>query len=94
MMAFLCGGFVLSLVFNFLWILSICNSDIKTIYKFVLSLFLIVFFTILFSFMFYIENKQWNNGYCLKCGTPYQAIGYYKGSTRYECPECHYAISR
>ena len=94
MFEYLFPGFILSTLFNCLFILMIANSKIKIILKIFWSIVLIIFFTIIFACMFNLENKQWNNGYCLRCGTPYQAISYSHGSTRYECPKCHYAFSR
>lgn len=92
--SFIVSGFILSLVFNFLWVLIIINSEMKTILKWFWSLLLIIVCTFIFAFMFNIENKEWNNGNCINCNTPYQAFSYYKGSTKYECPNCHYQISK
>lgn len=93
-MEFLIGGFILSLVFNCLWIIAIIGSEMKTVKKWLISIALIIFCTFIFTYMFNLEDKQWNNGKCVSCGTNYQAIGYCKGSTRYECPNCHYAFSK
>lgn len=91
---FLVPGFILSLVFNCLWILGIANSNIHVVFKIFWSLLLIIIFTFVFAFMFQKEDTEWNGGYCIRCGTAYQAISYNRGSTRYECPNCHYAMSK
>ena len=65
---------------------------ILTIFS-ILAVALVVALTIhLCSIYVEEQEKVWNNGYCIKCGTPYQAISYWKGSTRYECPNCHFAM--
>ena len=94
MKQFLLSGFILSIIFNCLWVLLIFNSEMKLMLKCFSSLFLVILCTFIFAYMFNVENKQWNNGYCINCGTPYQAISYSHGGTRYECPNCHYAMSK
>lgn len=36
------------------------------------------------------EDKSFNNGYCVQCGTKYEAITRRNGNTYYECPNCYY----
>lgn len=93
-MSFLISGFILSLLFNCLWIIAIIGSEMKVIIKWLASVALIIICTFIFTGMFITTDKQWNNGKCVSCGTSYQAIGYSRGSTRYECPNCHYAFSK
>ena len=93
-MNFIISGFVLSLIFNCLWIIAIIGSEMKVITKWLSSLALIVVCTFAFAGMFYLTNKEWNNGVCVNCGDKYQAISYYKGSTHYECPSCHKTVDK
>lgn len=39
-------------------------------------------------------EKNFNNGYCLQCGTKYQAIEHKNYMTYYECPECYFGTWR
>ncbi len=91
---FIVGGFILSLIFNALWIVALISSDLKPILKAFWSLVLIIICTIIFTVILKETDREWNNGYCINCGTPYQAISHSRGSTRYECPKCHFAMSR
>ena len=36
------------------------------------------------------EVKNFNNGYCIECGTKYEAINHSHGRTYYECPSCYF----
>lgn len=91
---FLTSGFLLSLVFNFLWVIALIGSEMKVWKKWVIGIMLITVCTFAFAEMFYLENKEWNNGNCVNCETPYQAISYFKGSMTYECPNCRYRCTK
>lgn len=54
----------------------------------------ITMFIFVFSLLIYVgmssEDKSFNNGYCIQCGTKYEAITRRNGNTYYECPNCYY----
>lgn len=55
----------------------------------IITIFIFVFFLFIYGGMS-SENKSFNNGYCVQCGTKYEAITYRNGNTYYECPNCYY----
>lgn len=57
-----------------------------------LVMILIVFGAIFISiFISTIEETNFNNGFCIQCGTKYEAISRTNnGQTYYECPNCYY----
>lgn len=77
------GGFI-----GLMW--STFEESIKaklaiiTISIFVFSLFIYVGMS--------FEDKSFNNGYCIRCGTKYEAITHRNGQTYYECPNCYYRV--
>ena len=61
----------------------------KTRYKILIAIFIIV----LIIALFYNNYQLWNDGYCIKCGTKYEAISRGNGSeTYYECPNCRFGL--
>ena len=36
------------------------------------------------------QEKDFNNGYCIKCNTKMQAIEHHRANTYYECPNCYF----
>lgn len=54
----------------------------------IITIFIFVFFLFIYVGMS-SENKNFNNGYCVQCGTKYEAITRRNGQTYYECPNCH-----
>lgn len=88
------SGFSFSCLVNLLFISFIWSSEAKFFIKLITSIILIAFGTFIFTVMIVEEENQWNNGYCVNCETQYQAISYYRGNTRYECPSCHYAFTK
>lgn len=58
--------------------------------KLLIFLGVVCFIGLLFLMSFW-ESSQWNNGYCINCGTKYEAISRtHNGQTYYECPNCYY----
>lgn len=54
------------------------------------SIIFVGFFTLTF-FMYQDQGKYFNHGFCIKCGTKYEAVDRtWIGTTYYECPECYY----
>lgn len=58
------------------------------------AIIIIAVFVFVISFITIVaecRNNQdnFNNGYCIKCGTKYEAISH-QGKTYYECPNCYF----
>lgn len=41
-----------------------------------------------------LENRNFNDGYCIQCGIKYEALTHYYGATYYECPNCYFGTHR
>lgn len=76
----LIGGFI-GFIWSALLESKIARFIIVTMFIFSFSLFVYVGMS--------SENKNFNNGYCVQCGTKYEAITRRNGQTYYECPNCH-----
>ena len=63
MTRFIVGGFILSLIFNALWIIALIGSDLKPTLKVFWSIMLVIICTVIFAFMFKETDRKWNNGY-------------------------------
>ena len=55
----------------------------------IITMFIFAFFLFIYVGMS-SEDKSFNNGYCIQCGTKYEAITHRNGDTYYECPNCYY----
>lgn len=43
--------------------------------------------------LYLIKNHEnFNNGYCIKCGTQYVAVNHRYAATYYECPNCYFGV--
>lgn len=40
------------------------------------------------------EINNFNNGYCIRCGTKYEIVTHKNSQTYYECPDCYFGIWR
>lgn len=40
------------------------------------------------------ERYEWNNGYCIECGTKYVPNGHDRITAYWICPNCNYEISK
>lgn len=85
------GGILGTLVGGFYGLcISSCftnkNSKIATI---ILS---IIIWSGFITLGLYSDKTNFNDGYCVKCGTKYDAITHKDGKTYYECPNCHYGV--
>ena len=77
----LVGGFI-GLIWSALFESKIEKFAITAMFIFAFSLFIYVGMS--------SEDKSFNNGYCIQCGTKYEAITRRNGNTYYECPNCYY----
>lgn len=60
----------------------------KTRYKILIAMLIIIIVILLI-----INNNQlWNDGYCINCGTKYEAISRSGAETYYECPNCRFGL--
>lgn len=72
----------------------ICSTSVESIKEKLAIITISIFCIFLIScFGMSFESKSFksfNNGYCIQCGTKYEAITYRNGQTYYECPNCYY----
>lgn len=60
--------------------------------KFLCTSLMILVFTLFAYGGISSELTSFNNGYCIRCGTKYQALTHRDSQTYYECPNCHYGV--
>lgn len=62
--------------------------------KKMVAIFAAITFLVVLVLSFYVENLQYNNGFCFICGRKYtihegsDVVGNY-----YECPECNFVMN-
>ena len=77
----LTGGFL-----GLIWSTVVESKKAKFV---IITMFIFAFFLFIYVGMS-SEDKSFNNGYCIQCGTKYEAITHRNGDTYYECPNCYY----
>lgn len=70
--------------------ISSCFSNQKS--KIAITILFIIIFSFFITLGLYSDKKIFNDGYCVECGTKYDAITHKQGQTYYECPNCHYGV--
>ena len=91
MMVYIIGGGFLGLILGTFGYLLIFSSDNLNVFqKWGLSLLLWSTLSLICGLGVKGEVENFNNGYCKKCGTKYEAITRKNSSTYYECPNCFY----
>lgn len=79
------GGFIGLLIAN-------VYEDAKISHKIIIILISIIIFSCLCTMGLKSDNDSFNNGYCIRCDTKYEAITHKNGQTYYECPNFYYGI--
>lgn len=91
-MEFVIGGIILGIISG--GFIGLCISaifDIKSSScKYTTWIISIAIFSVICACGLKCEYDNFNNGYCIKCDTKYEAITYRHGETYYECSNCHY----
>lgn len=64
----------------------------KSIYGNIIMIITITLFSAICTLGLTTESESFNNGYCIECGTKYEAITHRNGHTYYECPNCYFGI--
>lgn len=70
--------------------ISGCFSNQKS--KIAITILFIIIFSFSITLDLYSDKTNFNDGYCVECGTKYDAITHKQGQTYYECPNCHYGV--
>ena len=81
------GGFVGLIISNFI-------NPKKRLSKVIIYLATCGIFFLIASVGLSAEEINFNKGYCVWCGTRYQAVERHRSSTYYECPECRFGVWR
>lgn len=85
------GGIIGTLAGGFIGLcISSCFSNKKS--KIAITILSIIILSFFVTLGFYSDKTNFNDGYCVECGTKYDAITHKQGRTYYECPNCHYGI--
>lgn len=86
------GGIFLGVLSGiFIGIICIFGQENKTTFqKVIMTLISVVICSIIWIFSFNMSNSAFNNGYCIECGTKYEAVTRNNNQTYYECPNCHF----
>lgn len=70
--------------------ISGCFSNQKS--KIAITILFIIIFSFSITLDLYRNKTNFNDGYCVECGTKYEAITHKQSQTYYECPNCHYGV--
>lgn len=70
--------------------ISGCFSNQKS--KIAITILFIIIFSFSITLDLYSDKTNFNDGYCVECGTKYDAITHKQGQTYYESPNCHYGV--
>lgn len=70
--------------------ISGCFSNQKS--KIAITILFIIIFSFSITLDLYRDKTNFNDGYCVECGTKYDAITHKQGQTYYKCPNCHYGV--
>lgn len=70
--------------------MSGCFSNQKS--KIAITILFIIIFSFFITLGLYSDKTNFNDGYCIECGTKYDAITHEQSQTYYECPNCHYGV--
>lgn len=91
-MEFVISGIVLGIVTGIFPGLCLANlsDNTKKFYKIIIVVITIIIFSVICGIGLKSENDNFNNGYCVECGTKYEAISHKNSQTYYECPKCHF----
>ena len=83
-------GVVMMILGGFLPTLSIISSDMTKIKKLFVEILMLIAIFLFCGFGSSQEDKNWNGGYCVECGTKYECIGKSRTSAEYDysCPNC------
>ena len=85
------GGILGTLAGGFMgWCISSCLSNKKS--KIAITILSIIALSFFITLGLYSDKTNFNDGYCVECGTKYDAITHKQGQTYYEYPNCHYGI--
>ena len=85
------GGILGTLAGGFFGLcISNCFSNKKS--KIAITILSIIALSFFITLGLYSDKTNFNDGYCVECGTKYDAITHKQGQTYYECPNCHYGI--
>lgn len=91
-MKFIISGIVLGIIAGVFPGLCLANmfDDTKKSHKVIIVIITIAIFSIICGLELKSDNYNFNNGYCVQCGTKYEAITHKNSQTYYECPNCHF----
>ena len=91
-MEFVISGIVLGVIAGIVPGLCLANlsDNTKKCHKIIIVITTIAVFSVICGIGLKCENDNFNNGYCIKCGTKYEAITHKNSQTYYECPNCHF----
>jgi hypothetical protein len=86
------GGFIMAIVVGGFFAIMIWSSNMKFMKKSFIQIAIFCMAFIFFAMVFSMQEKKWNNGYCIKCGTKYECVGKSRTSNEYyySCPNCFY----
>lgn len=88
-------GVVITLILGIFFGLAIWCSEMSIVSKIIIHLIIIVCFFLIAAMGMSQEDKNWNDGKCVKCETPYIPYARNKhGTTYYYCPNCLFETSK
>lgn len=91
-MEFLISGVILGIIAGGFPGLCLANlsDNTKKSHKIMIVIATIVIFSVICGIGLKSENDNFNSGFCVGCGTKYEAITHENNQTYYECPNCHF----
>lgn len=95
------GGIIMGitmsiLIGGFFGIALWCNWETHFIKKLITQIVMCGLIFLFVAIGYSGQDKNWNNGYCIECGTKYECVGKSRSTSEYfySCPNCFHKAVR
>lgn len=84
------GLIIMIMLGGFFGIMIWSNDRLNIFKKILIQVLVFGFIFLICAFGYNSEDRNWNDGYCVECGTKYECIGVSRTSHEYyySCPNC------
>lgn len=88
-------GIIMTIILATLPTIGIMSSEMRKRTKFITEILMIAIIFFILTVGYSCEDSNWNDGYCIECGTKYECIGRSRtGEYDYCCPNCFHKATR